>query len=278
MNTTDSLMPAPSGTNKQLTAKRFLALSAQIWFAIAFAGQWIFVYYVAAFYIPILRHKGFEGLADTHLPHGYVSGDLVGNLAISSHLILAIIVIGGGTLQLIPWIRKKYPVFHRYLGRTYVALAMTMSLAGLYLVWTRGVVGGMAGHLAISLDAILIIIFGIIAVRYAMLKKIHLHRRWALRLFMMVSAVWFFRIGLMAWFGLTGGVGIDRETFTGPFITFIYFGQMFVPLLFLELYLRAGDSSSVKFKYTVGIIIILAAGLTAFGVVVATMGMWLPRL
>lgn len=278
MNTTDSLMRVPRSTNRQPTAKRFLALSAQIWFAIAFVGQWVFVYYVFAFYIPILRHKGFAGLADTHLPHGYVSGDLVGNLAISSHLVLAIIVIGGGTLQLIPWIRKNYPEFHRYLGRTYVALAMTMSLAGLYIVWTRGVVGGMAGHLAISLDAILIIVFGIIAVRYAMLKKFHLHRRWALRLFMMVSAVWFFRIGLMAWFGLTGGIGIDRETFTGPFITFIYFGQMFVPLLFLELYLRAGDSASVKFKYTVGIVIILAAGLTAYGVVVATMGMWLPRL
>ena len=112
MTTNDSQMSAPSGLGKRSTAKRVLALSAQIWFAIAFVGQWIFVYYVSAYYVPILRHKGFEGLADTHLPHGYVSGDLVGNLAISSHLVLAIVVIGGGTLQLIPWIRENYPVFH----------------------------------------------------------------------------------------------------------------------------------------------------------------------
>lgn len=278
MSTIDSLMPAPGGKNSLPAAKKFLSVSAQIWFAIAFVGQWIFVYYVAAFYIPILRHKGFEGLADTHLPHGYVSGDLVGNLAISAHVLLAIIVIGGGTLQLIPWVRNNFPTFHRYLGRTYVALAMIMSVAGLYLVWTRGVIGGMMGHLGISLDAVLIITFGTIAVRYAMQKNFRLHRRWALRLFMVVSAVWFFRIGLMAWFGLTGGIGIDQETFEGPFISFIYFGQMIVPLLFLEMYLRAGDSSNVKVKYTVGTLIILAAGLTAFGIGIATVGMWFPRM
>ena len=188
MNTIDSFMPAPNGKSKLPSSHKFLNLSAQIWFAIAFVGQWIFVYYVAAFYIPILRHKGFEGLADTHLPHGYVSGDLVGNLAIAAHVLLAIIVIGGGTLQLIPWVRNNFPRFHRYLGRTYVSLAMTMSVAGLYLVWTRGVIGGMMGQLGISLDAVLIITFGVIAVRYAMQKNFRLHRRWALRLFMVVRA------------------------------------------------------------------------------------------
>ena len=264
--------------NNPKIGQRVLTTSAQLWFCVAFIGQWIFVYYIAALYIPILRNSGFAGLKDTHLPHGYVEGDLLGNLAIASHVLIAIIVIGGGTLQLIPWIRNNFRAFHRYLGRTYVTSAMIASVAGLYLVWSRGVLGGLVGHIAISLDAILIILFGAIAVRYARQKNFPQHRRWALRLFMVVSAVWFFRIGLMSWFFFTGGIGIDQATFTGPFISFIYFAQMFVPLLFLELYLKAGDSKSTGFKYTVAVLITVAAGVTAVGVGLATVGMWLPRV
>ena len=35
-------------------------------------------------------------------------------------------------------------------------------------------------------------------------RRITEHRRWALRLFMAASAVWFFRVGLMGWTMLTG--------------------------------------------------------------------------
>ena len=99
-----------------------------------------------------------------------------------------------------------------------------------------------------------------------------------MRLFMVVSAVWFFRIGMMFWFMTTGGIGIDVETFTGPFITFIYFGQMFVPLLFLEIYFRAQDSQSAVQKIASTLLVLFATGVTAIGSFAATMGMWLPRL
>ena len=95
---------------------------------------------------------------------------------------------------------------------------------------------------------------------------------------MVVSAVWFFRIGMMFWFMTTGGIGIDTETFSGPFITFWYFGQMFVPLLILEIYLRAQDSHSVGAKLSAAVIVLLAAAATGIGVFAATMGMWFPRL
>lgn len=257
---------------------RILASTGVLWFIAAAAGQWIFVYYVAALYIPVLSIKGLPGLAETSLPEGFVAGDTVGNLAIAFHVLVAIIIIGGGPLQLIPQIRRRFPAFHRFVGRTYMTTAVATSFAGLYLVWTRGVVGGMAGHLAISLDAILIILFAAIAVRFAMARQIDRHRRWAMRLFMVVSAVWFFRIGVMFWFLATGGVGIDPETFTGPFITFLYFGQMFVPLLFLEIYFRAQDHQRAAPKIAAALLILLATGATAVGVFAATMGMWLPRI
>lgn len=255
-----------------------LGASGVIWFLVAAVGQWIFVAYVAAHYLPRLSLKGLPGMADTSMPGGYIPGDMIGNIAIAFHVVVAIIIIGGGPLQLIPQIRNRIPVFHRYLGRTYVTMAILTSLAGLYMVWTRGVPGGLVGHLGISLDAILIIIFAIIAVRFAMRREIDQHRRWAMRLFMVASAVWFFRIGLMFWFMTTGGIGIDPETFEGPFLSFMYFGQMALPLLVLELYFRAQEGQSAVPKLAITILVLGATAVTATGTFAATMGMWLPRM
>ena len=257
---------------------RILASSGVLWFLAAAAGQWVFVYYVAAYYIPVLAKSGLPGLGDTSLPQGFVAGDLMGNLAIAFHVLIAIIIIGGGPLQLIPQIRNRFPKFHRYLGRIYMTTAVMTSTAGLYLVWTRGVPGGMAGHFAISLDAVLIIVFAAVAIRFAMMRQIDKHRRWAMRLFMVVSAVWFFRIGVMFWFLTTGGIGIDAETFTGPFITFIYFGQMAVPLTVLQIYFWAQDADRAGPKFAAALLVFAATGATALGAFAATMGMWLPRL
>ena len=183
--------------SKSMNAQKLLDRTAQLWFIIALLGQWIFVYYVAVYFGGILFENGIAGMKETHLPHGYVEGDWFGNTAIAAHVMLAIIIIGLGPLQLIPSVRKRMPLFHRINGRLYMLTAYMTSLAGLYMVWTRGVLGGMAGHIAISLDAVLIILFATISLRYAITRRIAQHRRWALRLFMVVSAVWFFRVGLM---------------------------------------------------------------------------------
>lgn len=257
---------------------RILRYSGITWFASAALGQWIFVFYVAFQYIPELAQFGLPGLANTTLPDGYVAGDMVGNLAIASHVLVAIIIIGSGPLQLIPQIRARFPSFHRYVGRVYISLASITSIAGLYLIWTRGVPGGMVGHLAISLDAILILTFGGLTINFAVKRQINQHRRWAMRLFMMVSAVWFFRIGLMFWFMATGGIGIDPETFEGPFLTFMYFGQMAIPLLILEAYFLAQGSKNSALKSSVAVGLFLATGVTLVGTFAATMGMWFPRL
>jgi hypothetical protein len=278
MTTAERSPKARSPKTHSHAPDRLLRASGVLWFLAAAAGQWIFVYYVAALYAPLLARKGFPGLAETHLPHGYVPGDLAGNLAIAAHVMIAIIIIGGGPLQLIPQLRERVPWLHRYIGRLYMATAIITSLAGLYLVWTRGVLGGMAGHLAISLDALLIIGFACVALRFAIAREIDRHRRWAMRLFMVVSAVWFFRIGLMFWFMTTGGVGIDTETFSGPFISFWYFGQMALPLAVLEFYLRAQDAKASSPKIAAAIVVLFAAAATAAGVFAATVGIWLPRL
>jgi len=125
---------------------------------------------------------------------------------------------------------------------------------------------------------VLIISFAAVALRFAVARRIREHCRWALRLFMVASAVWFFRVGLMGWASLTGGIGIDFESFTGPFLWVIGFAQYLLPLAVLEWYFlcqgRSGAAGQWLFAGTL-------AGLTLImgvGIVAATMGLWLPRL
>ena len=156
-----------------------------------------------------------------------------------------------------------------------------MGTSGLYLTLAdRRQVGGEPGLNAYSIiiNAILIIIFASVALRYAMIGKIDIHRRWALRLFLVVNGVWFFRISLMLWVYLTGGIGIEWKTFSGPFIESMGFGQFLIPLTMLELYSLAKKRASSSGKYAMAVVLILLTGLTALGIFNAFMGMWLPRI
>lgn len=259
-------------------ANRTLNGAAMFWFVVAAVGHWIFVAYLIGHYGPLVVLNGPEGLAESAMPDGHVPGDLIGNAAALSHILLATIVIGGGPLQLIPGIRSRFPRFHHWLGRSYVVASVISAAAGLYMVWTRGTVGDLVTQLAISVDGVLIFVCAAFAMRFAMARNITRHRRWALRLFMVASAVWFFRVGLMGWTALTGGIGIDWETFTGPFIYFLGFGQYLVPLIVLELYFRARDRKEPASQIAVAVAI---AALTVFmgtGIFAATKGMWLPRM
>jgi tetratricopeptide (TPR) repeat protein len=105
------------------------------------------------------------------------------------------------------------------------------------------------------------------------------HRRWALRLFIVASAVWFFRIALMLWLAVNGGpAGFDAATFTGPLLTFLAFAQTLVPLALLELYLFARDraSAGTRFAISGGLVVVTLA--MAGGIAAAATAIWLPRM
>ena len=260
------------------SANAALDASARLWWLVTALGQWIFVAYIAAFFGPRLIQGGAAGLQDSHLFNGYIPGDTAGNAALVGHLFFAIIIIGGGPLQLIPQIRARFPAFHRWLGRTYLLTAVASAAAGLFLIWTRPIFGPLVNNIATSLDGVLIIVFAAIALRYAVARDIRTHRRWALRLFMVVSAVWFLRIGFRVWGFLTGGVGIDDESFSGPFVYAWHFGQYLLPLAILELYFRARDSANESGRYAMAIGLGVVTILMGIGIVLMTLNTTLPRL
>jgi hypothetical protein len=153
-----------------------------------------------------------------------------------------------------------------------------LALGGLFLVWSRPSLSGRVADLGVSFNALLILLFSAFALRAAMARCIDAHRRWALRLFIAVSGVWFFRVGLMFWLIVhQGPVGFDPETFRGPFLVFLGFAQTLLPLLVLELYLRA-QRGGMALKWTAVVVLLTGIGLTAVGLFGAAVMMWLPRL
>lgn len=257
---------------------RPLQLAANFWFITAVFGQWLFASYLMLFYGGTAA-RGELHLWKEKLTHGYVPGDSVGNTAVAAHLLLAVIIMLLGSLQLIPQIRTRLPVFHRWSGRLYLLAVVVTSIAGLYMLFVHGTVGGLVLQIAQSLDAFLILAFAGIALRAAMQRDFKAHRRWALRLFMVVSAVWFFRVGLMLWLVIhQAPVGFDPNTFTGPFVTFIAFAQYVIPLLVLECYFRAQDSASARAKIALSAVLVILTLAMAMGIFGAWMGLWLPNL
>lgn len=264
-------------TGSKINADHLLPKVAKAWFAVAFAGQLLFVIYILGHYGGLLLNGGMEAWVAAS-DNSYRAGDWLGNLAMAAHVFLAAYIMISAQFQLLPGARRRWPRLHRINGRTYVACVVTTSLAGLLIVWTRGTVGGEVMRIGISLDAVLIIAFAWCAVAAARRGDFNRHQRWVLRLFMAVSAVWFFRITFMLWMVLTGGVGVDFETFTGPFPYTLVFAQYLVPLLLLEYYFWAKASRSVWVKSCAVGVFVLCSLLTFAGVGAATAFMWLPKL
>lgn len=261
-----------------VAARNMMNHAVKAWFVLAALGHWIFTAYILSVFYPPIMQRGTNGLQGMHLPAGFVEGDTLGNLASASHVLLAAIIIGGGPLQLIPAIRSRFPAFHRALGRTYVLTAMISAVAGLYMTWTRPGIGNLVSHLTITGDGILILICAAMTIRLAMARRIQEHRRWAMRLFMTASAVWFFRVGLMGWVILTGGIGMDFESFTGPFLYVLGFAQYALPLAMLQWYFHCQDRPSASGQWAfVGTLSVLTLFM-GIGIFAATMGMWLPRM
>ncbi len=253
-----------------------LKAAARFWFVTTVVGQVIFAFTVASFYsLTALRgdyHKW-------NFTNGYVPGFSMGNTAVVVHVASAVIIMLAGAVQLVPQIRNRFPVFHRWNGRIYMLTAVTLSVAGLYMTWFRGSVGDLSIHLGSTLNAVLIWLCGGMALRYALARDFRTHRRWALRFFLVVSASWFFRIGFFLSFLIfKAPFGFDPVTFRGPFLTFMTFGQFLIPLAVLEIYLRAQDRpGALRRMATAGMLFVLTLAMGAGLFAVAT-AQWVPQV
>src|SRR5271169_3490189 len=257
-------------------ANTALKAATRFWFVVTVVGQLVFAFTVASLYaLTALRgdyHKW-------NFTNGYVPGFSLGNTAVVAHVASAVIIMLAGAVQLVPQIRNRFPVFHRWNGRIYMLTALTLSVAGLYMTWMRGSVGDLSIHLGSTLGAVLIWLCGGMALRYALARDFRTHRRWALRFFLVVSGSWFFRLGFfLSFLVFKGPIGFDPTTFTGPFLTFMTFAQFLVPLAVLEIYLRAQDRpGALRRMATAGLLFVVTLAMAA-GIFAVTMAIWVPQV
>lgn len=256
-----------------------LNAAARVWFVVAVAGQWMFACYIALVYGGAAVQGNLQAWT-SRLAHGYEAGNTVGNTVLFTHLLFAAAISFMGALQLIPKIRARFPLFHRWNGRIYIVVAFIMGVTALYLMLSgRKLAGDRAQHVAVVINGILIIMFAAMAWRTAVARQFNVHRRWALRLFLVVGGVWFFRVGLFLWFVVNRGpAGFDPKTFIGPFITFLSFAQYLLPLAVLELYFKAQDRAGAPGRMAMAAALFVLTLAMGVGILAATLGLWLPRI
>jgi hypothetical protein len=238
---------------RPLTGGGLLGAAAAFWFFVTLVGQWVFLYYIVAFYGPSAMSGDFASW-NRHPMAGplYVEGDVWGNIAFGAHVLLAVAITFGGTLQLIPQIRNRAPVIHRWNGRIFIVSALLAALAGLYMVWVRHAASERGvDDFIISGNAVLILLFGALAWRAGAARNIPSHRRWALRMFMVTNGVFFLRIMFSGWIIIT-----RAEPTTLTFYIFAAASYL-APLAVLQVYFWGKDGGG-------------AAKLTAAGVVFAS--------
>ena len=103
-------------------------------------------------------------------------------------------------------------------------------------------------------------------------RNLAVHRIWATRLFLVVNGTWFMRVGVRAWYGLTG------DTFDGfPFFSYWSFAAYLLPLALYELYRRAKASSpAAQHAMATGLVVLtLVMGI---GEVLTFLRNWRPLL
>jgi tetratricopeptide (TPR) repeat protein len=270
---TDSL---PRRWQLSSVANTTLNVAARSWFVVTVVGQLFFAFAIASFYTLTALRGDYHGWNFTH---GFVPGVTKGNWAVVMHLASAVAIMLAGAAQLVPQLRSRFPIFHHWNGRIYMLAAVTLSAAGMYMTWVRGSVGDLPQRLGSTLNVILIWLFAALALRYAVARDFKTHRRWALRLFLVVSGSFFYRIGFFLALAINKGpFGFDPATFTGPFPTIMSFANYLFPLAILEIYFQAQDRPGVLRRMaTASLLFVLTLGMIA-GLFAVSLAIWMPQV
>ena len=243
--------------------------AAGLWLTVALLGQWAFFAYIMGFYAPPLVSGDYSPWAALSAlgAKAYVPEDDAGNRFFAAHALAAGVVALGGALQLTPFVRRRWPAFHRWNGRVFLLTVVGLSLTGFWLVWVRGLPGDQTSGISTSVNGVLILTFAALAWRAAVARRFDIHERWATRLYLVSNAQWFMRVGLFGYFVISMALGAKPAM--GAFVDVWSWGCFLAPLAVAELYLRARDRGGAWARMATALIIavmtlMMAAGIFAF--------------
>ncbi|WP_240494344.1 DUF2306 domain-containing protein [Pseudoalteromonas gelatinilytica] len=263
--------------NSKLTPFKALEYSKKLWFISLLMAQTCFVIYLILGYGMTGLTTGLSGwnrLNNT----AYVANDATGNLMYAVHVLFAVAMILGGSLQLIEKLRAKYRAFHRYNGRVFVVLACCISFAGMYLMIVRGTVGNTLMHALTMFGGLVVIVSSIFAVKTARARNFNAHQKWTIRLYLAANGVLFFRLLIFAWFLVFGTLGVDTATFTGPAVLAVSLCSYLVPLLIAELVRYAARTNITFITIGTACLMTLISIVFLIGLFGVTLANWYPAI
>lgn len=269
---------ASSPSSRRDVAASALRWAGGLWFSVAVIGQAAFIGFILAYYGVRTATGNFAGWNDKPLIDGYIQGDHAGNAVFAAHVLLASVVTLGGLMQLAPALRRRWPAVHRWTGRAFIVISMFMALSGVWLAVVRGTYLSVVSAVAILINGLLILIFATLAWRDAVRRRFEQHRRWAMRTFIVVSGVWFLRVGIMGWVVINRGPLGMTDDMSGPADIALTFGSYLIPLAVLELYFRAQTSAGGAAKALAAAVLGVASVYMATGVFGTIAFMWAPYL
>jgi hypothetical protein len=208
------------------------ALAATAWFSAALFGVYIAFFYAGAIAVgtPADWNEVLPGLFAPEAP--------AATAGIAAHFAAGAILLLLGPVQLVGWVRRAAPAFHRWIGRLYVASALVAGLGGLAFILAKGTIGGTAMDVGFSLYGALVVAAAVETFRHARSRRLERHRAWAIRLFALAIGSWLYRLEYGLWFVATGGAGHTAD-FRGGFDLVMNFAFYLPNLLVAELFIRA---------------------------------------
>ena len=121
----------------------------------------------------------------------------------AAHFGVGALVLAIGPFQFVPQLRSNWPVFHRWLGRVYVAGCLVSGIAGFILA--QNTIAGPVARTGFTLLAVFWIVSTSMAFLKARARQFDAHKQWMIRSYALTLAAVTLRIYLpvsMAGFGM----------------------------------------------------------------------------
>lgn len=175
---------------------------------------------------------------------GRLAGSLTSNIAIFLHMILGGVATILAVLQWAGPVRARWPRVHRVAGRVLAPLALLTGIGGLTYIGLRGTIGGWPMNVGFGLYGALMVAAAIQTPRLARAGDYARHRRWGIRLIVLVLGSWIYRVHYGLLYGITCSMGEaycgmgSRSDFGGPFDLVMNFAFYLPYLALAEVWIR----------------------------------------
>lgn len=214
------------------------------------------------------------------LPHLYTTRRPLATLGMGLHFAGGSITIILGAIQLVGAVRHRFPAFHRWTGRLYVACSAMTAIGGLLYIWAGyGCIGGVTMDVAFSCCAFLTLLASVQTYRHAAItKRYALHKLWSWRLYSLMISSWMYRLEY-ATATVILNIPHDRAHYSYPLDYFMDFFFYVPNLILVEIIWRTRHKSKPAWvSYLITAVMIFAALLVLLTSLMNAVEIWIPGM